>query len=290
MKIVNIIGGVGNQMFQYAFAYILSKINPTEKVYIDTSLFNGYGLHNGFEMDRLFGLKLPIAKWYQIAKVNWYMPSYKLSRAVRNILPQRKSVYRNYMYMTYDKEALFQKGDKYYDGYWQTAKYYEGYRDEIIDLFRFRPIEDSINKKLASLILKDNTVGIHIRRGDYLNSPIYKGLCGVDYYKEAIRNAKNHIVNPIFFIFSNDIQWCKDNLMDIIGDCNILFVDNNFGENSYRDMQLLSMARCVILANSSFSWWAAYLNERDDKLVIAPKKWANLDRGEDIYMDEWIRI
>ena len=290
MKIVNIIGGIGNQMFQYAFAYMLSIKNPNEKVYIDTSLFNGYGLHNGFELERVFGLKLPKAKWYQIAKVNWYMPMYKLSRGIRNILPKRKSVYRNHMYMTYDANAFKQKGNKYYDGYWQTAKYYDGHRADILNLFQFKPLEDKQNIKYETLLNKEDSVGIHIRRGDYLNSPIYQGICGVDYYIKAIKLAKEKIKNPTFFIFSNDMTWCKENLMDIIGDCKVYFVDNNIGANSYCDMQLMTMSRCIIMANSSFSWWAAFLNERNDKIILAPQKWANNDRGEDIYMDEWIKI
>ena len=290
MKIVNILGGLGNQMFQYAFAYMLSIKNANEPVYIDTSLFNGYRLHNGFELEYIFGLRLPKAKWYQIAKVNWYMPIYKLSRGIRNLLPQRKTVYRNYMYMDFDENALCQDGDLYYDGYWQTSKYYKGYRQHILELFQFAPLEGKRNQEIAKLLKGNNTVGIHVRRGDYLNSPTYRGLCDKDYYIRAIYYAKKIIEKPVFFIFSNDMSWCKDNLKNIIGDCKVYYVDNNTGKESYRDMQLLTMAKCLIIANSSFSWWAAYLNNRNDKVVLCPPKWANNNRGEDIFEQEWIKI
>lgn len=290
MKIVNVIGGIGNQMFQYAFAYMLSIKHPDEDVYIDTSLFNGYRLHNGFELERLFGLKLPKAKWYQIARVNWYIPFYQLSRAVRKIFPSRKTLYRNIMNLTYDKAALTQTGNLYYDGYWQTAKYYEGHRQEILNLFRFSPLVDDKNKHYASLLDEQDSVAIHVRRGDYLKSAFFRGICEIDYYTKAITLAKERLTDPVFFIFSNDMAWCKANLLDVIGANEVFFVDNNKGEQSYRDMQLMSMARCMIIANSSFSWWAAYLNEREDSIVIAPSRWANLDRGDDIYMDEWVRL
>lgn len=290
MKIVNIIGGIGNQMFQYAFAYVLKKKHPNEKVLVDTSLFNGYNLHNGFEIERVFGSTINIAKWYELICVNWYVPYYKLSRFVRNILPKRKTVYRNRMYMSYDEKALGLKGNIYYDGYWQTSRYYEGYKSDIINLFKFKEFESERNIELAKLLKKQNSIAIHIRRGDYLNAPIYKDICEKDYYEKAIDYLFNIIDEPQFVIFSNDIVWCKENIEKLLRGKSVEYVDNNKGQDSYLDMQLMTYSRGMILANSSFSWWGAYLNQRKDKIVVVPHKWANIDRGEDIYEADWIKI
>lgn len=122
-----------------------------------------------------------------------------------------------------------------------------------------------------------------------MNIPLYKNICSLDYYKKAINEAKSKVQNPAFFIFSNDQNWCREKLSEVLGDDESYFVNNNTGKNSYRDMQLMSLARCNILANSSFSWWGAYLNQRADQVVLAPNKWVNIPCS-DVYCKNWILI
>ncbi len=124
--------------------------------------------------------------------------------------------------------------------------------------------------------------------GDYVNHPIHGGICTMDYYQQAIDIMKSKIVNPKFFIFSNDIEWCHSHLK--LADA--VYITGNKGENSYRDMQLMSMCKHNIIANSSFSWWGAWLNNNPDKIVIAPAKWFNDPKinTRDLIPDDWIKI
>lgn len=289
MKIVNIIGGLGNQMFQYAFAYSLSLKHPEEQVLIDTSLFNGYKLHNGFEIDRVFGCKLPIATRRQIRKVNWFIPNYTLARGVRKLLPARKTVIKDADYLTYKPHLMDLSGNYYYDGYWQSSRYFDKYRDAILSLFQFKELPDN-NRTLAAQIKGSESVTIHVRRGDYLGAPNYIGICDLEYYKKAILEAKRNLITPSFFIFSNDSNWCKECIIPLLDSFPATIVDINSGLSSYNDMRLMSLARCNILANSSFSWWATYLNEREDRITISPSKWVNLVPSTDIFLDSWIKI
>ena len=292
MKIVNIIGGLGNQMFQYAFALTLKHIYGEETVKIDTTHFNGYGLHNGFEIDRIFGNALAIATRKDIAKYSYYIPNYKLSRLARRLLPKRKAEFVENLNDSYKylPSALAATHSSYFEGYWMSHKFFEPYREQIQEAFTFRPFDTEQNVEYASLLGGDNSVTIHIRRGDYLNAPNFQGICDLEYYRKAIIEAKKTISSPVFFVFSNDIPWCMENLSDLFDKFQVHYVDNNKGKESYRDMHLMSLGRCNILANSSFSWWAAYLNRREDKIVYVPHKWVNNFDDSDAFVDDWIII
>lgn len=290
MKIVNIIGGLGNQMFQYAFAYALQLRNPGEQVLLDTSLFHGYHLHNGFELDRRFELKLPIAGKKEIRRVTRYIPYYPLSRLVRKILPSPKTVYLDPEYLSFDSAAMMQPGDIYYDGYWQTEKYFCDFRDTVLDLLTFKDDLRPYSAKLAEKISGINSVAVHVRRGDYTKASNYRGICDLAYYDRAISKAKELVPNPCFYFFSDDLSWCKSNLSPMIGGAESFFVEGNTGVNSSDDMRLMSFARCTILANSSFSWWGAYLNQRSDRLAIVPPRWVEEVESKDVYLESWIKV
>ena len=130
------------------------------------------------------------------------------------------------------------------------------------------------------------SVSIHVRRGDYLNEPLLNGICDEQYYVAAIEEIKAMVDNPVFFIFSNDILWCKTHFNQI----NAVFVENNTGKNSYRDMQLMSLCKHHIIANSSFSWWGAWLGKYKDSMICAPTKWMNAKVSSDVVCADWIKI
>lgn len=292
MKIVNIIGGLGNQMFQCAFAIALREANSGEIVKLDISHFNGYGLHNGFEVKRIFDYPLDIASKEDIKKITYYIPYYKLSRIVRRIIPKKKTEYLvpyQHAYLC-NFNALNIKGDCYYDGYWMCAGFSEFCKDKIIEAFKFKPFDTDINIEYANSLALENSISIHIRRGDYVNAPNFKDICTLDYYRKAITKARERISNPELFVFSNDQEWCMLNLKNEFGDARVHFIKNNMGNESYRDMQLMSLARCSILANSSFSWWGAFLNNRKDQIVYVPHKWVNNLDDKDAYADSWIKV
>jgi len=291
MKIVKVIGGLGNQMFQYAFFIALSKRFLDEDILVDCSFFDSYGLHNGLELESVFDIKLPKASKRQLLQVRWPVKNYNMYRVIRKFFPNRKTVYIEVEEFVFDKFVFEQKGDIYFDGYWQNHLYFNDISKIISTSFIFKNILDERNEDLLRYIKNEkSSISIHVRRGDYLKSNLYKGLCDLDYYRNAIKYIINKLDNPVFFVFSNDIDWCKDNLMDLLNAFPTTFVSWNDGKNSYIDMQLMSCCKCNIIANSSFSWWAAWLNSFCDKIVIAPTKWINRSKSENIIPDEWIRL
>lgn len=301
MKIVNIIGGLGNQMFQYAFAVSWKMRHPKEDVYVDTQhyknafikVYHGNNFyHNGYEIDKVFpNASIKPAGALDLMKVSFYIPNQIIARAVRRLFPKRKSEFvadqQPYVFLP---EALEVSGDCYFDGYWMSPLYFDAYRSHIIKEFTFQPFDTKENQKLVPLLQKDNSLTIHIRRGDYIGSKTLDGICTLDYYRNAIREARKLIKSPVFFIFSNDQEWCMENLKEEFGKADVYFVTHNKGKKSYRDMQLMSLARCNILANSSFSWWGAYLNQRKDHIVFCPNKWHNTMEHQDHYVNGWIKI
>ncbi len=196
-------------------------------------------------------------------------------------------------YCKHGKDAIrffpevFNINEKYISGYWQSEKYFKDYEDDIRKLYSFPAINDVENKHIAMMAMDTESVSLHVRRGDYLNEPLLNGICEEKYYESAISEIKKRVNNPLFFVFSNDIPWCRVHFKQE----NIIFVDNNTGQNSYRDMQLMSFCKHHIIANSSFSWWGAWLGSKEG-ITIAPRKWFNgvNDCDMDIYPLKWIRI
>ena len=298
MKIVNIIGGLGNQLFQYAFAVALKTHHPDEEVLIDTSHFHtiffkkykGRNLHNGFELDSILeNVIIPHASARQLMKLTYYVPNYLVSRFVRKFLPKRKSEYIELTDFTFDPNALCMQGNFYYEGYWQTANYFEGIEEDIKRAFKFKPL-DSENLQWIAQMQSQESVSIHVRRGDYINNVGFGGICDLDYYVAAIEYVFSKVNNPVFYIFSNDIKWCEENIIPLLNGAKCKLVNHNRGKDSYKDMELMSFCKVNIIANSSFSWWGAFLNKNDNPIVIAPYKWNNYFNEVDTYLDKWIKI
>ena len=289
MKIVKFIGGLGNQMFDYAFTYLLGKTFE-ETIYADVQYYKDHKFHNGLELERVFDITLKRAKVWDIVKMAWYFPNYYIDYHLRRYLPNRKSQYYEPIGGVYSPETLKKVKNRYYYGYWQDHKYYDDIRDELREVFRFKISLNEKNQKIMNdLLSSDGSVGIHIRRGDYLNHPVYKDICTYEYYAKAIALIQEKIKNPVFYIFSNDMLWCKNNIEKLISGCKVVYVDWNKGEDSYCDMQLLMACKTLIIANSSFSWWAAYLNARNP-WVIAPKKWKNKRETFSYQLEDWTKI
>lgn len=298
MKIVNITGGLGNQMFQYAFALSLKEALSDEDVYIDTSHyhtlffkhFRGINLHNGYEINKVFpNACLPIAGFWQIIKVSYYIPNYVLSRIGRKVLPIRKtelipSYSKNYSYVA----EAYTPGNRYYEGFWQCIKNFEHIRPRLQEVFA-HPEPNEYNKALIDKISNSDSVGIHVRRGDYLNEPEFRNICGIEYYKKGIETILSDGRKHDFFVFSNDMNWCKENIAPLVGENKIQYVTENKGKKSCWDMFLMTYCKDLIIANSSFSWWGAFLNLNEGR-VIAPEPWLNRDCEIDIYEDVWIRV
>ncbi len=299
MKIVNIIGGLGNQMFQYALAVSLKHRYPNEEVLIDTSHFHylfskswkGTNLHNGFEIDKVFpNADLKRATPLQLMKVTWYMPNYVLSRLVRKFFPVRKTefVQKREDIFIYQPEVFAKVSNCYFEGNWESERYFLESREEVQRAFS-HGVPNKLNASFIEEMERGDSVAIHVRRGDYLATPKWSGICTLDYYKKGIETILADGKKHVFYVFSNDIPWCEDNLKPLLENHRMVIVSENKGKDSCWDMFLMTHCKDLIIANSSFSWWGAFLNKRGGR-VIAPSKWLNEDRKVEVWLKEWIKI
>jgi len=180
----------------------------------------------------------------------------------------------------------------YLEGYWGSEKYFKDIENIIRKEFTLKDKPDAINQKMISRIKNCDSVSIHIRRGDYIfdeKTNKYHGVCNLDYYLKAIALVAKKVKKPYFFIFSDDIRWAKQNL-HLKFPC--VYVNHNIGKKDYEDLRLMSNCCHNIIANSSFSWWGAWLNKNKDKIVIAPKKWFT-DKSintKDLIPKQWLKI
>ncbi len=279
-------------MFQYAAARALS-LRLDKALKVDTSDFSEYKLHQGFELDRLFNVSVEIASVSDLKLILGWQKNRLMRRIFRR--PQLKQFrHRNYVvepYFNYWDGINQLKGNIYLEGYWQSEKYFMGFSDEIRANFTFKLPLSIKNNEISTHISQVNAVSLHVRRGDYANSPkttATHGLCSLDYYRAAIDYVTAHVIQPHFFVFSDDIAWVKANLNI---DSSVFFIDHNTNQESYNDMRLMSLCKHNIIANSSFSWWGAWLNQNTEKIVIAPKQWFSKPTdASDLIPAGWIRL
>lgn len=289
MKIVNLLGGLGNQMFEYAMYLALKDAHPEEEIKVCTRSFGGYGLHNGLEIQRIFGVELPEASLWELAKLAYPFFNYKTYQVMFHCLPKRKLMTQGTTQVCFNFSEVTREGAVYYDGYWQNENFFKHIREKVLETYSFPIFHDKRNEQLAGKLIGKNSVSIHIRRGDYLKEPIWC-VCTPDYYSKGIEYLKEKEKIDLLCVFSDDIPWCKENLGSVAEDMEIEYVDWNKDNQSFRDMQLMTYCKHNIIANSSFSWWGAWLGRRDGKIVIAPKVWCNKPIVNDPICEGWIRM
>lgn len=271
MRILVFTGGLGNQMFEYAFYRHLKSNFPQEKFY------GHYGVklkeHYGLEINKWFEVTLPPEKW-------WTLPTVGLFYLYKKIVQKSKWLDLNQLeWRNRDAKVFF------------PFKFTKQYFPKEKDWLRWKVDETLLsekNRNLLRLIHEEETCFIHVRRGDYLASnfkSIFDGCCTLEYYKRALEYMKEKHSKIRFICFSDDLEWMKNHLPM---DDDAIYVDWNTGTNSPLDMYLMSQCDNGIIANSSFSYWGAYLGKKK-KTAIYPKKWWNAETGNpDIFMDEWI--
>lgn len=264
-QIVKIYGGLGNQLFQYSFALYLRKYSNKE-ILLDTNEFSYVKHHSGLELDKLIFNEFKSISFfnhlkYRFLKSLFKFKFYNQKMSDVNKLPSIKEF----------------ENIEYFDGYWQNYSMITMIQDELYK--SLRPL------KINDLKINDNSVGIHIRRGDYLNAEDSKDLyLNPNYFKNAVEILNEKIVNPEFYVFSDDIPWCKKNLEFIK---NKKFVD--FNNSSFEDFILLIRLRNKIISNSTFSWWASILN-KNSNIIISPSKWNNKITYDDFFPKSWIKV
>lgn len=255
-KHIFVSGGLGNQMFQYAF-YLSCKQKGIPCI-LDTSEFILNPSHNGFELEKVFGLKEEIYSFPIHNRVFYY--AYKKIVINRNRFPEKIFSYC---------DNVYNSRYKYYDGNWLCSDYFADIEKVVREKYVFTNI-DVANKSLATEISASESVSIHIRRGDYLKLPYYC-VCNEAYYQNSIKEICSRIATPSFYVFSDDIIW-SDSFMKKMG-VSYQIISCNPGAKSFQDMFLMSQCKHNIIANSTFSWWGAWLNTNPQKIVIGPYVW-----------------
>ncbi len=290
MIIMKIHGGLGNQMFQYALGRHLSLLNNVA-LKLDTSFYtkrHRKDTNREFKLS-IFNCQLTLCNESDMEKLVLFPKLMEwnkwLNRLHVNFLP-------NYIYekaFTFDPNILKPKDKIYLEGYWQSPQYFDAIKDVIRQDFTFKENINEMNKDLAKQIEVTQSVAIHIRRGDFLTNQLHN-----TFEMSYIHNAIQFIVSKLgenikLFIFSDDLDWCKMNLTFIYPELQRYYCD---GGGTKEDLHLMSLCKYFIIANSSFSWWAAWLSNYKNKLIIAPKNWYNDNKknSQDLLPSDWIKI
>ena len=289
MIIVKLMGGLGNQMFQYAAARRLAWRHATA-LKLDLSFFEGDQQGNTprtFALDQ-FRITAMKASTLEIGAMCDKVPSPLARIFCRHI---RYAWYREKCFH-FDPQLLILPDNQCIEGYWQSSRYFADISDIIRDEFTVtRPLTGE-NRKLADEIKSAESIAVHVRRGDYVqneNTRMFHGVCDIDYYLKAEELLAQRLTAPRFFVFSDDPDWAVDNLRL---NHPASYVNHNGSDQAHEDLRLMSMCRHHIIANSSFSWWGAWLSNSHDKMVVAPKRWfsdTSIDTN-DLIPPEWFRI
>lgn len=292
MIIVRLIGGLGNQMFQYSIGRHLAMIHETE-LKLDVSDFEKYPLRTyGLGV---FQIREAFATPQEILAV-----SGKARRTVHRIC-RRLGLPASFLRGSYIKERepgfdptiLGLPDNVYLDGYWQSERYFSAIASCIRnDLMVAAPARGK-NLELAKTMQECMSVSVHIRRGDYVNNPqatLFHGICGIDYYYRCVSAILEIHQHPHFFVFSDDPEWARENFRP---PQLTTFIDHNGPEEAHEDIRLMSLCQHHIIANSSFSWWGAWLSANSDKTVFAPKRWLAAkgleNKTDEIVPSSWMR-
>ncbi|NEZ54411.1 alpha-1,2-fucosyltransferase [Adonisia turfae] len=273
-------GGIGNQLFQYSAARALSLENNADLI-IDKPTAKS------------------IKNWRGYA-LSYFQVDAKQSELLTSIF--RKLMLNKNFYLWINESVFFEKNKfSFYDdffklpknttlfGYFQNEKYFKGHEHQIRRDLKFSNLKlDNKSIRVCDLINNSNSVSVHVRRGDYVNSSIFD-VCTPTYYKKAIDLFRKNLNNPKFYFFSDDIKWCRD----VFSDSDYSFCDlEQARKNPLVDLYLMSQCKHNIIANSTFSWWGAWLNSYSSKSVAAPYMWFKKpnDPVNDIICKDWLKI
>lgn len=295
MIITKLQGGLGNQMLQYAAGKRLAEHHGTI-LKVDTSLYTTdqigitprhYEL-SCFKADVLFATDEEV-RMFKKEKGRIGRIMERFARTLH--IPGRYPLVRE-RHFHFDPEILAAPDNVYLEGYFVTERYFKDIEEDIRRDFCFKEPLRGENENIMKRIRETDSIAIHVRRGDYVydkKTNDFHGVCGVPYYMGAIAFMSAKVRDPHFFVFSDDIDWVKKN---ITIDLPMEYIDHNKGKDAYKDMQLMSLCKHDIIANSTFSWWGAWLDRYEKKIVVAPKHWfadPSIDT-KDVIPETWIRL
>lgn len=288
MVVVRLYGGLGNQMFQYALGRHLALSNNTDLL-LDVSWFENDPLRD-YELKSLNVEAGILSRSRFIVYKNWWE---LLSKRVLGFLTRRE-LFRGIKeegVHCFEALPLDEKGALYLDGYWQVWQHLESIKEVLWSDFSFQGELGIEAKLLLQGIKSEESVSLHIRRGDYVNDSRVNeahGVCSMEYYRQAVDLIAKRVVNPVFFVFSDDIEWVRENL---VLDYPVYYEDGGSERPCAEAMTLMSQCKHNIIANSTFSWWGAYLNQNAEKIVIAPSSWYALEvESKDLLPEGWVKL
>lgn len=288
MKVIRVVGGLASQMSAVALAMAVQKNSENETVIADFSAYhNGWRYdHNGAQINEVFHLtEESVGPYLSRILLHNALP-YKV---LRRLLMETKI----YSRITAAENGFDFDGRVFHPSKfrltelcqcWTSWRYFQDIEGKIREVYKFPSITNGEGSHYRNMILNENAVGIHIRRGDYVGHSTLGNLIPLEYYAHAAEVVKTKVSDPYFFIFSDDPIYAEQKVLPLINDCNVEVVAGHSGEKSWIDMALMSKCRHQIIANSGFGWWAAYLAQHQNQVVIAPKKWVS--RASGIRMNE----
>lgn len=299
MIIVQLIGGIGNQMFQYACGRHLSLLNNTELKLDLSFLENRVPFKKGFvfrnyDLD-IFNIKATIATSSDIPLYPSHWKINSIPHRLYNLYGIRTKGYKymlerklnSYNLMLYNDKILKKRGNIYLAGYWACPKYFDTIKDIIKNDFSFKKELPFNCIALKEKITSCNSVCINVRRKEFLVVKAM-GFHGIDYIQKAVDLIARRISNPVFYIFSDDMDWCSKNIKL---NFSAFFVGEEYYGEKYGDyLQLMILCKHFIISNSSYAWWAAWLSKSKDKIVVTPTKLFNDFNDSDLIPEDWVRV
>jgi Glycosyl transferase family 11 len=284
MIITNITGGLGNQLFQYAAGKALAEHCKTE-LKLDLTGFKDYQLRN-FDLD-YFHLTYDTAS---IEETEPFLTRSFLKKIKDRTAPFSQRRFNREKFFHYDKNFFKYNPPLYIKGYWQSERYFTNVKEQLRNELILKKEVINQVETYARFLQNQNSVSIHIRRGDYQNPETLRihGILSNSYYKTAILEIRKNIENAVFYVFTDSLDLIKKD--SFFKDCTI--VSSIISQTHFEDLYLMSQCKHNIIANSSFSWWGAWLNNNPDKIVIAPKNWFNKGPKDtyDLYPTSWIQL
>ena len=287
MIVVRLCGGLGNQLFQYATGRRLADSRGAELV-LDLAWYErtpSFNTPRKYELDRY-----PVRARTTTATEDWScrLHGVRLLRSVPIVRRWRNFRERSF---DFDPSVLSLPDDTYLDGYWQSDRYFADVSDAIRVEATPRSPAGTQDRRVGEAIAATSAVSVHVRRGDYVSqraAAAFHGTCSPDYYRAALAMIVRHVPNPHFFVFSDDVDWARRHIAPLGP---IVFVDHNGPDAAFQDLRLMASCKHHVIANSSFSWWGAWLNPQTDKVVVAPKLWFADGRSTPTLMPStWIRL
>lgn len=291
---VNIMGGLGNQMFEYA-AMRSYMLEYNAKGIMDLGGITNI-THNVYTLDKLniskdviiknkyFSFKKILARIWMASYYRIFSKNKKLDKLISNNNHKLSSIGIFLDFCIKDSIPELKRNSNYIFGYFQSYKYFEKHFDTIKSELKVKSKVSKKNIDYYNKMQKTNSVCLHIRRGDYMGSSLQ--ICNDKYYYDAIKLMNSKVKNPTYFIFSDDIEWVEKN-MDF-GDNKVIFIKNK--NKNYEELQLMYSCKNFIMSNSSFSYWAQCLSDNKKKIVIAPSKWIKDSSIVNIYEPNWLLI